>query len=188
MNKLTAEAARMDIGNLKLFQANPHVGLSLKEEKYLQALEIALPVLENPDGWVEHAQRKPVEQGDYQIYLRSGQVSCGFFSGEILDEYPWCIFTSLGEVDMPCHQITHWKPMSPPPQPQPSTNPQIDNDGWVEWRGGKRPVGSAVMVATMCRNGACAPPELAVYWEWGHNNSDLDIIAYRVIENDGREG
>ncbi|MBD9658089.1 hypothetical protein [Pantoea sp. PNT03] len=46
MNKLTAEVARRDIVHLKSFQSDPKVGLSLKEEKYLQALEIALPVLE----------------------------------------------------------------------------------------------------------------------------------------------
>ncbi|WP_033750826.1 hypothetical protein [Pantoea sp. NGS-ED-1003] len=49
MNKLTAEVARMDIGHLREHQANPHVGLSMREEKYLQALEIALPVLEQQE-------------------------------------------------------------------------------------------------------------------------------------------
>lgn len=50
MNKLTAEVARRDIGHLKSFQSDPKVGLSLKEEKYLQALEIALPVLEQNEA------------------------------------------------------------------------------------------------------------------------------------------
>lgn len=56
MNKLTAEVARMDIGHLREHQANPHVGLSMREEKYLQALEIALPVLEQQEkgGWIKH--------------------------------------------------------------------------------------------------------------------------------------
>ncbi|ORM78326.1 hypothetical protein [Pantoea eucrina] len=61
MNKLTAEIVRMDIGHLREHQANPHVGLSLREEKYLQALEIALPVLEQQekgdDGKVEDSER-----------------------------------------------------------------------------------------------------------------------------------
>jgi len=43
MNKLTAEVARRDIGHLREHQASPKIGLSLREELYLQALEIALP-------------------------------------------------------------------------------------------------------------------------------------------------
>lgn len=45
MNKLTAEEARFDLGNLKKWQSEPH-GISMKEERYMQALEIALPILE----------------------------------------------------------------------------------------------------------------------------------------------
>ncbi len=59
MNKLTAEVARRDIGHLREHQASPKVGLSLREELYLQALEIALPVLEQQengtDGRVDNA-------------------------------------------------------------------------------------------------------------------------------------
>lgn len=46
MKKLTAEVARRDISHLKAFQKQPNIGLSLREETYLQALEIALPILE----------------------------------------------------------------------------------------------------------------------------------------------
>lgn len=49
MKKLTAEVARRDITHLKEFQKQPSIGLSLREEKYLQALEIALPVLEQQE-------------------------------------------------------------------------------------------------------------------------------------------
>lgn len=59
MNKLTAEVARRDIGHLREHQSSPKVGLSLREELYLQALEIALPVLEQQengtDGRVDNA-------------------------------------------------------------------------------------------------------------------------------------
>ncbi|MFW0699059.1 hypothetical protein [Pantoea sp. R13S299] len=56
MKKLTAEVARRDISHLKAFQKQPNIGLSLREETYLQALEIALPILEQQergDGWIE---------------------------------------------------------------------------------------------------------------------------------------
>jgi len=49
MNKLTAEVARRHQRDLKSFQENPKIGLSLKEELYLQALEIALPILEQQE-------------------------------------------------------------------------------------------------------------------------------------------
>ena len=58
MKKLTAEEARFDLGNLKKWQAQAH-GISMKEERYMQALEIALPVLEQQekgsDGRVDNA-------------------------------------------------------------------------------------------------------------------------------------
>ncbi len=57
MKKLTAEVARRDISHLKAFQKQPNIGLSLREETYLQALEIALPILEQQQradrGWIE---------------------------------------------------------------------------------------------------------------------------------------
>jgi len=55
MNKQTAESARQELTKLKVWE-NDGV-LTLKEERYLQALEIALPVLEQQekgnDGWIE---------------------------------------------------------------------------------------------------------------------------------------
>lgn len=44
MNKLTAEIARQDLNHLKSWVET--CGISMKEERYMQALEIALPVLE----------------------------------------------------------------------------------------------------------------------------------------------
>lgn len=44
MNKLTAKSARQELTSLKVFE-NDGV-LTRKEERYLQALEIALPILE----------------------------------------------------------------------------------------------------------------------------------------------
>lgn len=49
INKLTADIARRHMGHLKEHQANPKVGLSIREELYMQALEIALPVLEQQE-------------------------------------------------------------------------------------------------------------------------------------------
>lgn len=49
MNKLTAEVARRELSSLKRYLGSETSWLSLREERYLQALEIALPVLERQD-------------------------------------------------------------------------------------------------------------------------------------------
>lgn len=55
MNKLTAEVARQDLNHLKAWVES--CGISMKEERYLQALEIALPILEQQERgegeWIE---------------------------------------------------------------------------------------------------------------------------------------
>lgn len=57
MKKLTAEVARRNIHLLKEMQSAPNIGLSMRSELFLQALEIALPILEQQErgegGWIE---------------------------------------------------------------------------------------------------------------------------------------
>jgi len=50
MKKLTAEDARNDYENLKRFHSDPRIGLSLREERYMQALEHAIPALEQQEA------------------------------------------------------------------------------------------------------------------------------------------
>ncbi|AUX94260.1 hypothetical protein [Mixta gaviniae] len=111
MNKLTAEVARMDIVHLREHQADPHVGLSLREEKYLQALEIALPVLE-----------------------------------------------------------------------------QQESDGWIEWKGGECPTDIRDRVDIKLRDYGQFTDRVSGRLNWEQFGVSTDIIAYRVIENDGSEG
>lgn len=166
MNKLTAEIARMDIGHLREHQANPHVGLSLREEKYLQALEIALPVLEQqvvvPDRW----RLVPVEPTEEMI--SAGDLYMDGLS-RLGDAYEAMLAAA----------------------PQPSTTPQIDNDGWLHWNGEMAlpPVDSDVRVEIKRRNGEATERQAKCFaWRNSPVKSEFDIIAYRVIENDGREG
>lgn len=49
MKKLTAEVARRNIHLLKEMQSAPNIGLSMRSELFLQALEIALPILEQQE-------------------------------------------------------------------------------------------------------------------------------------------
>lgn len=62
------------------------------------------------------------------------------------------------------------------------------NDGWVEWGGGECPVElprQEVEYRTRLGNKyMTAAGDL----RWFHEGKGGDIIAYRVIENDGREG
>jgi len=85
MNKLTAEVARRDIGHLREHQASPKIGLSLREELYLQALEIALPMLEKQekgnDGWIEWGggNECPVPKSCWvEAKLRNGKKDAGW--------------------------------------------------------------------------------------------------------------
>jgi hypothetical protein len=85
MNKLTAEVARRHRRDLKSFQENPKIGLSLKEELYLQALEIALPILEQQErgegDWIEWGGGE-CPTGDDQsvdIQFRDGEVVIDVF-------------------------------------------------------------------------------------------------------------
>lgn len=156
MNKLTAEVARMDIGHLREIQSMPHVGLSLKEEKYLQALEIALQVLEAEPVADMVAWNHPSEERKCSVQLRRFDLKPG-----------------------PLFMLA--------PQPTTDTFRQIENDGWIEWSGGECPVESG-RVNLKLRDGSVTRGILAECGDWMHGNRDFDIIAYRVIENDGREG
>lgn len=72
---------------------------------------------------------------------------------------------------------------------QPSTNPQIDNDGWIVWKGVIDPCEEPVSgIVEVKFKGGETDKGCASKWYWKHDNHDSDIIAYRVIENDGREG
>lgn len=67
---------------------------------------------------------------------------------------------------------------------------QVDDDGWIEWKGGKCPVDGSVKVDVRFRNGEVDEGLSADGWVWlcsPDSNYERDIIAYRVIENNGSE-
>jgi hypothetical protein len=80
MNKLTAEVARQDLNYLKAWVET--CGISMKEERYMQALEIALPILEQQErgegDWIEWKGVGRPTSTPYQIVeyrTRLGNVS-----------------------------------------------------------------------------------------------------------------
>lgn len=64
---------------------------------------------------------------------------------------------------------------------------QQESDGWIEWGGGEMPVSPESVVDVRWRAGGKMTVE-AGGRSWAHDGRFSDIIAYRVIENDGREG
>lgn len=65
---------------------------------------------------------------------------------------------------------------------------QIENDGWIEWRGGKQPVSNSTLVEVKLQRDGYQGEDNAMTWDWTWRYGVDPIIAYRVIENDGREG
>lgn len=63
----------------------------------------------------------------------------------------------------------------------------MKNDVWIEWGGGTIPVKKMDLIEVKFRE-AHDGKGLAYWFAWSHIGANDDIIAYRVIENDGREG
>ncbi|NIG20566.1 DUF551 domain-containing protein [Pantoea sp. Al-1710] len=180
MNKLTAEKCRDLIHALKAAKSN--FELDKFAEYNLQALEIALPVLEQEGGWISCNDRMPEE---------TEIIGGDDFSPDVLTinqhGEQWVCCTHWGKWIHTKHSdcvITHWLRL--PAEPQPSTTTQIDNDGWIDWGGGKCPVADDAVIEVQLRNGEvinhlCETKILI----WADRGMGTDIIAYRVIENDG---
>jgi hypothetical protein len=58
--------------------------------------------------------------------------------------------------------------------------PETDNDGWIEWHGGERPVGRLTNVMVKYRDGIRETHQASLFF-WDHKNTPKDIIAYRVV-------
>ncbi|MDI9276199.1 hypothetical protein QMZ65_03135 [Pantoea sp. EABMAA-21] len=171
MNKLTAEKCRHHIDRLS--DGGEQRCLSIYEEDYLQALEIALPVLEQEEGFTELSEISPYDVQHTMPESLVGLISEGI--GITFDEDDAQAIWNVCRLEM---MKVH----------QPASTPQIDNDGWIEWRGGKQPIANDRELAIKFRDGTVMTETHSDCWVWSHGGDDDDIIAYRVIENDGREG
>lgn len=134
MIDLTPSEARRLIDKLHHNQTKEH-GISILEEKYLAALEIALTVL-------EQQEKGEMDFIRMQELLKNNQTD---------------------------------------------TYRQIENDVWIEWGGGENPAESKC-VQVQFRESKTSDAEPSEHYRWNHHQNNYDIIAYRVIENDGREG
>lgn len=63
------------------------------------------------------------------------------------------------------------------------------NDGWIEWEGGEIPVSESARVELRWSRGNTSKGRASNFGWANRISQGFDsIIAYRVIENDGREG
>jgi len=106
MNKLTAEVARQDLNHLKSWVET--CGISMKEERYMQALEIALPILEQQErdeDWIEWEGR------EIPGAVKGRAVQVRYATGEIETEYSGFLNWGNGSGKLVCaHRIIPEQP------------------------------------------------------------------------------
>jgi hypothetical protein len=195
MNKLTADKCRSLIAELNVGRKD--WAISIKEGMYLQALEIALPVLEQQEsdgdifivmrnpGKVPDIKRPVGDVSDYllQLYQHNPEAVC--------DVVTYRFAGGAGQWVQDGREMLSMLDVLLPPT---DTYRQIENDGWIEWKGGEMPVSENSTVDVRLRNGEVRLSEPANSFIWSHGyyhyvpETAVDIIAYRQIENDGREG
>ncbi|WP_336700092.1 DUF551 domain-containing protein [Pantoea dispersa] len=185
MTNLTTEKCRTLIERLSEDQRACRI--SIFGELYLQALEIALPVLEQQGGWISCSERMPPSKTGVLVGCWYGREWATKWAS-LIHGHPdasnegWLI---PGASWVP----THWHPLpASPQQPKTDTYRQIENDGWIEWKGGRCPVSANDNVEIKLRDGGSCEGPGAHILNWANRGFQSDIIAYRVIENDGREG
>ncbi|WP_048781761.1 hypothetical protein [Pantoea vagans] len=190
MTNLTPSEARRLIDKLHHNQTKEH-GISILEEKYLAALEIALTALEQqaetaksiecpfPCGWKELLRISMSDGAFLATDLLEG--------GEIKDFHRHAALSNTDRLVSVITAILNVQEAKSSQRPSTDTYRQIENDGWTDWVGGDCPVGISDIVECKKKSGDISK-NVAVLLAWEHLGYSGDIIAYRVIENDGREG
>ena len=248
MNKLTAEKCREQFEEwTKSFGQEPDLTRANGGANYAdsaidvawlawkasrQALEIALPVLEQQESEASMSNNEGLTEADrykipalpemvsaqdmretlnFLMHEEEAQAAATGFNQCLMECAPIyeaalrksrCIDECLKELDAMQESINHthkrrtiWRERAEAAeaklaaldtQPQPST-PQIDNDGWVEWGGGERPVEVGTLVEFEMRDGD-KDTALSTVLDWPHENRSDDIIAYRVIDQERERG
>lgn len=200
MNKLTAEIALRNINLLKEMQSAPNIGLSMRSELFLQALEIALPILEQQEkgemGFIRMQELLKNNQTDTYRQIEN-DAWIEWKGGE-------CPVERHIEVEVK-HRSEKWQSRKAPacevdwqhrgwcPDTDIIAYRQILDDGWIDWvggEGGEMPVDGAVRVELRWSQGGPNVVGRASNFDWANRVSQglNSIIAYRVIENNGREG
>lgn len=145
-------------------------------------------------GWISCSERMPK---DRQLVLGWKESP-----GDVIDCYREGIKWYYRYSDGPCGDVTHWQLHPAPPQTSknhgfatggyvkemPKTDEVVAviqaDDGWIDWGGGECPVSQKALVVTKWSDGQIIAQE-ASEPDWGHDDGPMNIIAYRVVENDG---
>lgn len=120
MKKLTAENSTEEIARLREKLEPGWRGLSMREELYLQALEIALPILEQRSVWIKCApgQMPPDRE---QVILWDADLeehSAGHYSHQTGNFY------NCGMIIE--NEITHWMPA--PESPEQESQKEVNHE------------------------------------------------------------
>lgn len=203
MKKLTAEKCREQIAECHALKERGY--LSISGEYKLQALEHSLKILEQQSKWIKCSEKLPVIdehswRTDFPVLVQCeiGVVPAYYGYSWHEGEKHFGFLESLrygnGEGHSPAElssklmaNVTHWQFMPLPVESKTDTYRQIENDGWIEWKGGLCPVEGDLWIEIRLRSGLLIGPRQPYCWVWEHGVMSDDIIAYRVIENDGRE-
>ena len=64
-----------------------------------------------------------------------------------------------------------------------SPNQPADEDGWIPWRGGENPV-KGERVDVKFKDQGCLFNLFSTNFDWWHNRSARDIVAYRIVKQE----
>lgn len=190
MKKLTAKRCREKIEMWERLERD--YCLATTAEDHLQAYRIALPVLEQQEK--DELVRVAFTGSGSLAAIKRGDE--GFIWGSKEDAHPIELFARCRDVV--CEKCNGTGQMdSGGTQPWGEKilvecdcvveQQEKGNDVWIDWRGNGPTVallGKTVKVRYQ-DNDTDVGPSSHFYW---FNNCGNPIIAYRVIENDGREG
>lgn len=182
MNKLTADKARYFIDRINAVEKE--FGLSIDKGYFRQALEIALPILEQQERG-ELVRVAFTGSGSLEAIKRGGE---GFIWGNRAGAHPIELF--IHAKDTVCQKCNGTGEMD-----SGGTQPwgeqiliecdcqieQQERGEWIEWKGGECPVGSYSKVETRLRCGLYSDADEARLIYWNHTGRGSDIIAYRII-------
>lgn len=169
MNKLTAKKCLERIDKLKTSQRR--FGISIFEEEYLEALEIALPVLEQ-----QEVDSEALEVSREIMKIMYGPMPQGG-SVQLMAQVQ-CLVIDAMKVAQGDKSL--------------SRQQERGEGEWIEWRGGECPVQRGVRVITELRDKTILKEHFAHTLHWGHKIAGFaesrDIIAYRVVEQERERG
>lgn len=163
MNKLTAEKCREMF--LHLFEDKRQDGITLKEDLYMQALEIALPILEQQ----ERGEAAIAEQSIGVWNPLTKEIAVSQDSGiKLVDVAHWHCHCTMEVIvrDMQNHPLVKAK--------------NERGEGWIEWGGGECPTSLCEVIDVRWRAGGTMTV-IAGEHIWTHDGTFDDIIAYRII-------